>query len=71
MNQNNGGFPPLFLKKDTKNLKKSDQKELKSQFFSETDRKNINIREILSNQESGLNLNQIITNNEIKEIDNF
>lgn len=41
-----GGFPPLIKKKFSKI--KTDQKELKPQFFSQIKRQNINIREILS-----------------------
>jgi len=41
-----GGFPPLIKKVESKI--KTDQKELKPQFFSQIQRQNINIREILS-----------------------
>ena len=41
-----GGFPPL-IKKEISKIK-TDQKELKPQFFSQIKRQNINIREILS-----------------------
>ena len=41
-----GGFPPL-IKKEISEIK-TDQKELKPQFFSQIKRQNINIREILS-----------------------
>lgn len=46
-----GGFPPL-IKKDLKIKVDPNQKELKSQFFSNVQRQNINIREILSNNSS-------------------
>ena len=44
-----GGFPPLVKKQKEIKVDKN-QKELKPQFFSNMERQNINIREILSNK---------------------
>lgn len=44
-----GGFPPLVKKTKNINIDKK-QKELKPQFFATSERKNINIREILLNK---------------------
>lgn len=60
-----GGFPPLIKK--NKNIQK-DQKELKPQYFSQVNRQNINIREILNQK----NTSVITTSDDkLEEIDNL
>lgn len=62
-----GGFPPLLKKK--LNIKVDpNQKELKSQFFSNVQRQNINIREILSNNTSIFDEKK---NDKLEEIDSI
>ena len=60
-----GGFPPLV----SKNKKvSSNQKELKPQFFAETRRENINVRELINSNASKLELTSDETLSEVETL---
>lgn len=60
-----GGFPPLILKK----VKKAEKEgELQRQYFSESLRSNVNIKEILNSEDSNI-LNELDINNDIVEVE--
>lgn len=63
-----GGFPPLVLinKKSSEEIKKGD---LKSQFFADSVKKNVNIRELLSSNNNTLELKD--SDNELKTVEDF
>ena len=69
-----GGFPLLVKKNNNKNNKQNNKKnnkqtELKSQFFSNVKRENINIREILNNKTSLVSDSE--SQNELVELDSI
>jgi len=63
-----GGFPPLVSTKKQDKKDKLEKGEMKSQFFAETMKKNVNIRELLSSNNTSLTLE---TESELKVVDEY